>query len=79
MLAKKEAKKGADKKEAKKGADKKEAKKGADKKELLLFHISLLLLLLSVSLLTPEEGNFCRKCLCTIVSLFFVALVGTFP
>ena len=40
---------------------------------------SLLLLLLSDSLLTPEEGNFCRKRLCTIVSLCFVALVTTFP
>ena len=41
--------------------------------------LCFLLLLLSVPLLTPEEGNFCRKRLCTIVSLCFVALVTTFP
>ena len=28
---------------------------------------------------TPEEDNFCRKRLCTIVSLSFVTLVSTFP
>ena len=34
---------------------------------------------LSLSLLTPEEDIFCRKRLCTIVSLCFFALVSTFP
>ena len=41
--------------------------------------LCFLLLLLSVSLLAPEEDIFCRKRLCTIVSLCFVALVSTFP
>ena len=40
--------------------------------------ICLLLLLLSVCLLAPEEDNFCQKCLFTIVCLGFVALVSTF-
>ena len=39
-----------------------------------------LLLLLSVSLLTPPKKTiFCRKRLCTILSLCFAALVSTFP
>ena len=50
-------------------------------KTLLLFCplLCFLLLLLSVSLLTPGEDNFCRKRLYTIVSLCFVTLVSTFP
>ena len=38
---------------------------------------SFLLLLSSVSLLTPEEDHFCRKRLYTTVSLCFVALVSS--
>ena len=37
------------------------------------------LLIFVVYLLTPEEDNFCRKHLCTIVFLCFIALVSTFP
>ena len=55
-----------------------------DRKEIvhqlvLVCRLLCFLLSLSVSLLTPEEDNFCRKRLCTVVSLCFVALVSTFP
>ena len=46
---------------------------------LSVLFFCFLLLLLSVSLLTPEEDDICRKRLCTIVSFCFVALVSTFP
>ena len=41
--------------------------------------LCFLLLLFSVYLLEPEEDDFCRNRLCTIVSLCFVVLVSTFP
>ena len=41
--------------------------------------LCFLLLLSSVYLLEPEEDDFCRNRLCTIVSLCFVVLVSTFP
>ena len=75
------------KKEAKKRTDKKELmykNVKSNVKKLYIFVHKLLvcpllffLLLLSVSLLIPEEDNFLSKAL--VASLCFVALVSTFP
>ena len=46
---------------------------------LLVCLLLCFLLLLSVCLLTPGGDSLCRKLLCTIVSLCFIALVSTFP